>query len=304
MTLLYPLFVLPATVCLGAFLMLRTGAGDDWPQVVARPVLQFLRPDVGTAGFNFALLALAVIFMALTSPSTRADRANAYALDEGLSILVDVSRSMGVADLMPSRVVVARAAASQISAQAGARPTSLVAYAGDAYLVQPFAVDRRQFDAFVASLDVGLVPQEGSNLERALALATTTIEESGVGRARIVIVGDGGGFGTETGFIAGRLSERGHRVDVVLTADPATTTPVAIDMAAVERVVDAGGGVLIVAGPDGDIDLDALALGDSFLRQSRTFELALRSTEWRNLSHFLLLMALPAVLLLFRQVRQ
>lgn len=304
MTLLHPMFLIPALLCLAGFVIWRAAAAsDDWARVMAKQVLDFLRPATGRTYFNFALLALAIVLAALASPALRADSASSNALDEGILVMVDVSKSMGLEDVRPSRINVARAIALQISAEAGARPTALIAYAGDAYLLQPFAVDRRQVDAFAAALEVGLVPQDGSNLERALALASTVIEQSEVGRVRLVIVGDGGGFGNDTGFIARGLAERGHRVDVVLTADPATTTPVAADVAAMQAAAGAGGGVFVAAGPEGAVDLGPLNLDAGLLQQGKTFEFVLRSTEWRNLSHFLLLLAVPALLLAFRQVR-
>lgn len=304
MTLLHPLFLIPATCCLIAFLLWRNAGHDDWARVASAPVLGFLRPDGVARGLNFGLLALAVVLAGLVSPSLRADNANAYALDEGIIVLADVSKSMSLDDIAPSRINAARAAALQISAEAGARPAALIAYSGDAYLLEPFAVDRRQFDAFAAALEVGLVPQEGSNLERALALARTVIDESGVGRVRLVIVSDGGGFSGDIIFIARRLAERGHRVDVVFTADPATTSPVVADVNLTRETAEAGGGVLVGATAGAAVDITPLDLSGSLLDQGGTRELALRSTDWRNLSHFILLLAVPAMLLAFWQARR
>lgn len=305
MTLLNPLFLVPAILSFGAFLLLRSaGTSDDWRRVASSSVLGFLRPGGVAGGLNFPLLALGLVFAGLASPSLRADNTNAYALDEGIIVLVDVSKSMDLKDIAPTRISAARAASLQISAQVGARPAALIAYAGDAYLLEPFAVDRRQFDAFAAELAVGLVPQEGSNLERALALARTVIDESGVGRARLIIVSDGGGFGGEIGFIARRLAERRHRVDIVMTADPATTTPVAADIEAMAKTAQSGNGAFVGTGPGGAVDLTPLHLAGNLLDQGETRQLALRSTDWRNLSHFILILAIPAMLLTFRQVRR
>lgn len=304
MTLLYPLFLIPAALSLVAFLWLRSaGGGDDWMRVVARPVLDYLRPRFAASRLNFTLLALAIIFGALVSPSLRADNASAFALDEGIVVVADVSKSMALEDIKPRRINAARAAALQISAAAGARPSALIAFAGDAYLLEPFAVDRRQFDAFAAALDIGLVPQEGSNLDRALSLASSVVDQSEVGRARLVIISDGGGFTPQAVFIARRFATQGHRLDIVLTADPATTTPVSADVTTIQDVADAGGGVLLGAGSTGVVDIAPLNLSGGLFDGGQTVQMTLRSTDWRNLSHFLLLLALPALLLAFRQVR-
>lgn len=305
MTLLLPLFLVPALLCLALFFWFRSSAlADDWARVIARRVLDYLRPASALSGPHYALAGLALVFAALSSPAIRADASNASALAEGVIVMADVSKSMALTDVLPRRIYAARAAALQVSANAGARPAALIAYAGDAYLLQPFAVDRRQFGDFASELDIGLIPNQGSNLERALALASTVIDESRVSRAHIVILTDGGGVSDDTTFIARRMAGKGHRLDVVAFADPSTAAPVAADFAAMQRLADAGGGALLPASREGQIDIAALDLDGGLFERGATTQLALRSTEWRNLSHFVLLLAAPLLLLAFRQVRQ
>jgi Ca-activated chloride channel family protein len=102
-----------------------------------------------------SFLALAVVLTALASPSIRAETENSHALNEGIIVLMDLSKSMTVADIGIDRLTLARSAALAISKGADARPLALIVYAGDAYLAQPFSLDRRAFDTFVNSLDRG-----------------------------------------------------------------------------------------------------------------------------------------------------
>lgn len=303
MTVLMPLLLAPALLCILAFMLLRGGAADDWAKVIAAPVLAWLRPRAAGSRRDFIWLAMAIVFAALATPAIRAEGESSYALDEGVMVLADVSRSMSLEDVAPSRIVAARAAILEISAKAGPRPAALITYAGDAYLLEPFATDRRQFDAFASAIEVGMVPLEGSNLGRALSLALSVIDQSAIGHARIVLVTDGGGFDAETPAIARRFSQRGHRLDIAFVAAPQTTTPVAADISLIAAAAAAGNGRVVGLDKAGIADIAALRLDAPFLNNGNAVQLSLRSTDWRNLSHWLLLLAVPFMLLAFRQVR-
>ncbi len=295
-TLLHPLFLLPAALCLAAAWRWRFHAGDDWARIMAPGVLALLRPRNAAGRVDLALLTLALVFAALASPARKADAQNSYALNDGILVLADVSKSMTLTDVRPSRMAAAREAVLAISATAGARPTALIAYAGDAYLAEPFATDRRQFDAYARVLAHGLIAAEGSDLPRALALARAVIAQSGIAHARIVVAGDGGGLDPSVADIAARFAERGHRLDMVLVAGAADT-----DAPRVQAVAEAGGGLAVRADADGNVDLGPLGLGATLLPAGATTHLALLSSDWENQSHYLLLLALPLMLLLFRR---
>jgi Ca-activated chloride channel family protein len=304
MTLLQPLFLVPAALCLAAAWWLRLRAGEDgWARIMSARVLALLRPRAGLRQIDLALLALAVVFAALASPALRADAENSYALNEGVLVLADVSKSMTLDDVRPSRMSAAREAVLAISASAGARATALIVYAGDAYLAEPFATDRRQLDAYAGALEYGLIQAGGSDLGRALALARSVIAQSGVAHARIVVVTDGGGFDGSTSDIARRFAQRGHRLDAVLVARPETVTPVAVDTNLVETVAAAGDGAMLAVDGNGNVDLGPLQLDGTLLSFPTATGLSLLSTDWQNQSHYLLLAALPLMLLLFRRSR-
>lgn len=304
MTLLQPLFLVPATLCLAAAWWLRLRTGEDgWARIMSAQVLAMLRPREGFRQIDLALVALAVVFAALTSPACKADVEDSYALSEGVLVLADISKSMTLTDVRPNRMSAAREAVLAISANASAQPTALIVYAGDAYVAEPFATDRRQFGAYAGALEHGLIPAEGSDLARALALARSVIAQSGVAHARVVLVTDGGGFGGSTPDIARRFAQRGHRLDVVLVARPETATPVAMDADLVERVAAAGGGTVLAVDGNGNVDLGPLQLGGTMLSLAGAARLSLLSTDWQNQSHYLLLAALPLMLRLFRRSR-
>lgn len=303
MTLLHPLFLIPAVACLLLFAFLRRQASvDSWSVVLSREVLAYLRPVSRTSRHREpVLLALVLTFAALASPALRSTHSEAYVPSEGLAVLVDVSRSMTLSDIRPNRIAAAKAVATAISDAAPTRPAALIVYAGDAFLAQPFSVDREQYRSFVAALDHGLVPSEGSAMARALALAQSTLRQSGLPASRLVLLTDGGGADSDAEDAARQLKPLGARIDVVHFALPETPEPAPTDRARLAAIASLTGGQVIDVDTFGAFDIAALDLGSPSGGYSL---LALDTTAWRNQSHFLLLLLLPLTLSLFRRARE
>jgi len=130
------------------------------------------------------------------------------------------------------------------------------------------------------------------------------LEQTGMRSGRVVILTDGGGFSAQTVDLARRFAARGHRLDVVCFASAGTVEPSPPDLAAVAQTASAGGGMLIEPDADGGVDIARLDLAMTFFSRSAVSQLTLHSTEWRNMSHLLLLLALAPMLLLFRRAHR
>ena len=299
MTLLHPYFLIPASVCLALFAVLRLrGSLASWAAVLSPEVFRYLAPADAAKARDGSLLALVVLFAALSSPAIRTD-ASAYQPSEGLILLVDVSRSMTLTDVRPSRLAAAKAVALAVSEAKPTTPAALIVYAGDAFLAQPFSVDRAQLTAFVGSLEHGLVPAEGSAMARALALAQSVLRQSGLASARLVVFLDGGGVGPEAQDAARQISLLGGQVDAVRFALTGTEEPEPVDRADLEAMTALAGGTVVDSDALGGVDLAAFDL--TAFGASAFTSLDIRTEDWRNQSHFLLLLALPLMLLLFRR---
>lgn len=303
MTLLSPLWLIPAALCLAAALLWPgRQASDDWDRVIARPLLALLRPARGGRRlFHPALAAAALAFVALAAPALPGADGRAFRHAEAWLVLADVSKSMTLDDIRPNRLAAARQAAVDLADLAGARATGLAVYAGDAFLAEPFAFDRRQFKALARALEPGIVPVEGSDLQRALSLAASVVSDSGVAQAHLFVLTDTGGITGNAIATAAQFGARGHRIDVIALADPATDRPVKTDLAAAQALAEAGKGRLVTADALGQIDLAALTADGPSVREG----LALAGLEPAGnalLSHWLLLAALPFALALFRRV--
>ena len=307
----------PAWVFVAALLLLLAalwrfpGLKDHWHRVMSDNVLAYLGGKQRQwRRWDLILLMAAIVCLALARPALRQSSDETWRHSIGWIVVADVSRSMTLNDTVPSRLSAAREALLTLSRAAGARPIAMILFAGDAFLVAPPAFDRSHFDEHAALLEYGVVPNDGSNLSRALSLASSVIEESGYIRARVFVVGDSGGSNATSEAAARHLASNGHRTDVILFGDQAVGDRAGIninsdnpdntvvDLAAAKALASAGGGTLIHGNKFGVLDYKPLKLARD--TDASTVS-ALESLVWRNQSHWLLLLLIPLMLFWFRQ---
>jgi len=190
---LWVLLVLP----LLAFFFARAEQGgvEKLQRFVAARLLPQLTGTVnrGRRIFRFflLLLVLALVIVSLARPRW------GYAYDEvkrkGLDLLlaVDVSRSMLSNDVQPNRLERVKLATQDLLNALQGDRVGLIAFAGRAFLQAPLTID---YDAAVDSindLDTKTIPEGGTNISDAIALATQTFGKSATGNRALIIFTDG-----------------------------------------------------------------------------------------------------------------
>lgn len=312
LTLMQPLWLIAAVVLVLLAVFWRfPKLNDHWHRVISDNVLTYLGGrEHQMMRWDLALLMAAIVCVALAQPSFRQSSDDTWRHSIGWIVVADVSRSMTLNDTVPSRLSAAREALLTLSAAAGARPIAMILFSGDAYLVAPPAFDRSHFNEHAALLEHGVVPNEGSNLARALSLASSVIEESGFLQARVFVVGDSGGINPSSKAAVQHLTSGGHRTDVIafgdttLNAAPDSTAGsqapnnVAVDLAASRSFASAGGGIVVQGNKFGVVNYNALKLHRD--TDARTVS-SLQSLVWKNQSHWILLLLLPLMLYWFWQ---
>jgi Ca-activated chloride channel family protein len=141
--------------------------------------------------FGLQLLGLALAIVSLAQPRW------GYTLEDvkrkGLDLLVavDTSRSMLSNDVQPNRLERVKLAAHDLIDQLQGDRIGLIAFAGRAFLQAPLTID---YDAAIESvndLDTKSIPEGGTNISAAIALATQSFGKSAVGNRALVIFTDG-----------------------------------------------------------------------------------------------------------------
>jgi Ca-activated chloride channel family protein len=304
MTLLNPWWLLPASLLAVAGFALKSGYADDWQRVISSGVFNFLKQGIAKAAvLQPALLIAALGCAAISSPAIETTDSESYRHTQGWIVIADVSRSMTLSDTSPSRLSAMRNAALDLAARARANSTSLIIYAGDAFIAAPPSFDSENFKSNVALLEHGIIPLEGSNLTRAMSLAWSVIDGSQLVNARLFVLSDTGGFNNRSEAAIARLASHGHRTDVILFGSNDSDTAAPFDLEMAQSLAKSGNGQLLQADAIGQVELAELNL-QSNLSDDHFLAAGLSSIRWHNQSHWLLLLAIPLMLWLFHREQQ
>ena len=137
-------------------------------------------------------LAASLAILALGGPILTAHNADVLPMRHiDIALIVDISPSMTVTDVLPDRLARAKMELQAwLPSLTGAR-IGLIAYSGNAYTLLPPTADRAALAEYVDALDSGLTRQRGSNLVQALQQARQVLTDTPRGARAIVLVSDG-----------------------------------------------------------------------------------------------------------------
>ncbi len=139
------------------------------------------------------LLAVGAAVVAAARPQwgTRLEPISRRGVD--VVLVMDTSRSMAAEDVAPNRLSQARHAAASLVKQLAGDRVALVTFAGKGTLTCPLTIDHEAALLFLDTVDVDLIPVQGSSLAEALRVAVRSFGPAG-GEARhraIVLFSDG-----------------------------------------------------------------------------------------------------------------
>lgn len=186
--------VLPPLLFLLFWLARRQRHSRSWQAVCDPELLPHLLLGRSVRRANWPLWLLLVglflAVLALAGPVWQRQPQPLYRQQSALVILFDLSRSMLVADLKPSRLLRARLKIEDILRQRQEGQTALIVFAADAFTVTPLTEDRHTIEALLESLDPEMMPVQGSNSARAIVLGQTLLQQAGLRDGRILLVTD------------------------------------------------------------------------------------------------------------------
>ena len=304
MTLMHPWWLVFAMLSVIAFLLLDERHHDAWRNIITRPVLGFLRNNKKKPKKRqFGWLIAALFFIALSGPSLESDDKDTYKHTQGWIVLADVSRSMTLSDVVPSRLSAMRNTALELGNRAQAHSMTLIVYAGDAFVVTPPTYDLNIFASNANLLDYGVVPVDGSNVSRALSLSLGVIESSNFINSRLFVLSDTGGFNAQSAAAIARIADLGHRTDLIIFGTDESDNTGQINLQLAESMATHGNGVLVQSDTIGSVEYSPLDL-DKNIDSSLLTQSGLTTLSWSNQSHWILLFAIPLFLMfLYRQPR-
>lgn len=260
--------------------------------------------------FGWAL-AWSLLSLAMAGPRWDFQQMNPFQPAADLVILLDISRSMDVGDVSPTRMERARQEVQDLASANAAISTGLIAFASVAHVVTPVTEDTQSLLRQLPALSSSLVQLQGSRLSDAIEQAGMLLADHGGDVAHnVLLISDGDfdepgleekvqslhaagirfhalGVGTsEGGPVPGLIAPYG---EPVLSA---------LDEARLRRLAESGGGLFRIADYR---DHDTRAILDAALAHARAAQNAeLQTRVWNEYFYWLLIPAVLILLYLYR----
>ena len=278
----------------------RQDALRAWQKVIDPDILTHLAVGRDAQGSRLRpvyLLAAAWLLgiVALAGPAWEREAAPFTEDQAALFIVMKVTPEMLAEDIQPSRL---QRAAQKVSDLLALRPggkTGLIAYAGSAHLVMPLTSDPDVIRYFASELNPDVMPVEGDEPGRALQLAQSRLEASGL-PGSVVLIADSVPLPASPGGTAD--------VHVLAMAGgpgvvpPAGSPPApALDEASMRRAAGTLGGELVLVTPD-DSDVRQL---NARIERSIAAAPAQEGERWKDAGYPLLFGLVLLVLPMFRR---
>jgi len=325
---LYPLWflLLPLLAAFLWWLNQVQGGTASWNDFIDEK----LRPYVLSANsveknkkflIGFSLVGLIAIF-ALAGPSWNKRTVPAFQTQQGLVVAMDLSTSMIVDDITPSRLVRSRFKLIDLLNLRKEGQTGLVVFAGAAFPVSPLTDDVKNISEQVKHLDPGTMPSQGSSLHLAIDESVKLLQQSDFKKGNILLITDGLSNLSKTISSANNAKQQGYQVSILGVGTKQGST---IPLAGGRVFRDSSGNAVITLLNEDELQKVVTAgngnyrtssLGDEDI-QYFTKQFALKTTDklddellennnrevehWDNAGIWLSLLLLPLVLLLFRR---
>jgi len=137
-------------------------------------------------------VALGLLIVALARPRLGQQPGTMPHTGRDLLVLLDISRSMGAADIQPSRQAAAKQAVLDLVAQLPGDRVGLIVFGGGAFLQLPLVRDQAAFKLFIDAASNANLYDPSTDIAGALKAALAVFEHEGShGSRAIILVSDG-----------------------------------------------------------------------------------------------------------------
>jgi Ca-activated chloride channel family protein len=307
-------FLRPAWLLLlvpAAFVIWSTARRQDpmrgWETVIAPELLGHLairkEEKRGRLRPVFLMMAIWLVGILAAAGPTWQKEPSPFTEDQAaLFIVLKVTPDMLAQDIQPSRL---QRAAQKISDLREMRPgtkTGQIAFAGSAHLVMPLTSDPDIIRFFASELTPEVMPVPGDEPARAVGLARQRLAASGL-PGSVVLVADSIGPEFAAGMAAAADDDAADVHVLAMAAGPDVVPPAgsppapALDEGAMKQAARAGGGSLVLAGPD-DSDVRRLSAG---IERSIAAAPVQEGERWKDAGYYLLMAFALLALLFFRR---
>ncbi len=197
------------------------------------------------AKFGLQLLGLSVAIISLAQPRWGYTFEDVKRKGLDLLIAVDTSRSMLSNDVQPNRLERVKLAVQDLINELQGDRVGLIAFAGRAFLQAPLTIDYDAVVEAINDLDTKSIPEGGTNISSAIALAMQSFGKSATGNRALIIFTDGEELSGDAAKLAKEAADAGVRIFTVGVGTPqGSLIPITGDDGETSFVKDSAGQVV------------------------------------------------------------
>jgi Ca-activated chloride channel family protein len=159
-----------------------------------------------------------LIMISLLAPSFGDVKKEIQSIGKDIYFLVDLSNSMNVRDIQPSRLEKMKFELKKIAESFNSDRIGIIIFSSDAFVQCPLTFDQNALNLFIETLSTSLVPSAGTDFAPPIEMAVkrfigATDENNTNSKSRIVVlVSDGEDFGEETERLSDDLERNGIKM--------------------------------------------------------------------------------------------
>lgn len=225
-------------------------------------------------------------------------------------IVLDLSRSMLIPDLKPSRLSRARFKIEDILARTEEGQTGLVVFAGAAFTAAPLTRDSDTLRSLLNVLKPDIMPAQGSRADLGLLKAQELLQQANIKQGQVLLIADGV-VGKMAEIAAKKLHDNGYTVSVLGVGTEAggripnlrQAITVKLESNELQTIAKLGGGnYQLISNTNHDLEqlLNPLTSNNTD-NESQKNRSDLQNQDWKSNAPFLILLLLPLAAFAFRR---
>ena len=229
-------------------------------------------------------------------------------------LVLDLSNSMLIDDMKPSRIARARFKIEDILSREEEGQTGLVLFAGEAFTAAPLTRDTETIRSMLKVLSPQIMPAQGSRADLGLAKAHQILKQAGIINGQVLLIADGVSQKSASLKVAKDLLNDGHTVSVMAVGTVVggklnfrnnVSKVVKLEAEALNNIAKSGGGnyhLMTTNNTDLKRLLNPVTDNSSLENQlANNGDKDIQNREWHSTGPFIVLLLLPFAALAFRR---
>lgn len=210
--------IIPAAVYI--FTYKNSQIQSAWQKVCDKNLLDYLLiKNNGTKGYKASVSAALItlfLVMALAGPTWLKKENPALSVENPVMILLNMSGEMWNKDVSPSRIERAKYVIKDLTKSLKNTESGLIVYSKEPFMITPLTEDTSLIDNIMSALQLDIMPQDGDRLDRAIELAVSRMQKTGLPHGNLIVITSNVGERFDAALTgASQASDAGFDVNIV-----------------------------------------------------------------------------------------